>query len=81
LPNNKVNTNYNGQFSKTERFATTCGQIRQINKAVNPTMSSNERRQERLGGRETPSRWGIAQLEIQKEDCGGVMTRNALPKQ
>jgi len=33
--------------------------------------------QERLGGRENPSSWGIAQLEIQKGACGGEAMRNA----
>jgi len=36
---------------------------------------------ERLRGRESPSPWGIAQLEIQKMACGRETTRNALLKQ
>jgi hypothetical protein len=71
LPNNKVHENYNGRCSETELFATSGGQIWPINKAVNPTTSSSEWRQEQLGGRENPSPWSIAQLEIQKEACGG----------
>jgi len=35
----------------------------------------------RLGSRDSPTTWGIAQLEIQKEAWGGETTRNALLKQ
>jgi hypothetical protein len=41
-PNNKFHDNYNGQCSEKELFATSSGQIRQIEKAVNPTTSSSE---------------------------------------
>jgi hypothetical protein len=50
-------------------------------KSVNPTTSSSESRQERLGGRENPSPWGILQLEMEKEACSGDAKRNAILKQ
>jgi hypothetical protein len=40
-------------------------------------MSSSECRQERFGSLEIPNPWGIAQLEVQKEDCGGETMNNA----
>jgi len=76
-----VHKNYNGQGSEKELFATSGWQKQEINKAVNPTTSSSETRQERLLGREGPSPWGIAQVEMQKEVCGGETNRNALLKQ
>jgi hypothetical protein len=41
-PNNKVNTNYNGQWPEKELFATSGREIRPIDKVVNSTMSSSE---------------------------------------
>jgi len=81
LPNNKVNTNYNGQCSEKEHFVTSGGQIWLINKAVHPMTSSRESRQVQLGSRKSPSPWGIAQLAIQKEPCGWQTTRNSLLRQ
>jgi len=81
LPNNKVSANYNGHCSEKDLFASSDLQIRQINNAVHPLTSSSEWRQERLGGRKSPSPWCNAQLEIQKEACGRETTRNALLKQ
>jgi len=77
-PNNKVNANYNSQWSRKGHFATSSGQIWQIDKAVHTTTSSSEWRQERLGSRKCPSLWGIVQHAIQKEACGQVTKRNAI---
>jgi hypothetical protein len=81
LPNNTVNANYNGQCNEKELFTTSAGQLGQIDKAIYPTMSSCARRQQRLGGRKSPSPWRIVQLHIQQEACGGEHTRNTLLKQ
>jgi len=81
LPNNKVNTRYNGQYSEKEPPATSGLQMRQINDAFHTTMLSGEWRQEWLGGRKGPCVESIAQLTIQKEACGGGTTANALVQQ
>jgi len=44
-------------------------------------MSSSQCSRGRLGGRNCPSPWGIAQVAIQKQTCGGEMSRNALSEQ
>jgi hypothetical protein len=62
-------------------MATSSGQIRQIEKAVNPMTSSNKWRHERFQGRKSPSAQGITPLKNQKEACSGETTRNALLKQ
>jgi hypothetical protein len=41
-PNNKVQANYNRQCSEKEHFAPSSGQIRQIDKVVNPMTSPSE---------------------------------------
>jgi len=66
-PNNKVNRRYNGQCSKKEPFATSGGQIQQIDKTFHKTTSLSKRRQEWFGGRKDSSVGGIAQLKIQKK--------------
>jgi len=66
---------------KKEHFATYGRQIKQIDKAVNQTTSSSDSSLERVGFRECPSPWGMAQLQIQKEACGRETTRNILVKQ
>jgi len=77
-PNNKVNTRYNVQCSEKELFCTSCGHLRQIDKAVHMLTSSSKWRQEWLGGRKGPSVGSIAQLTIQKEAFSREKTRNAL---
>jgi len=74
LPNDKVNTRFNGQCSEKEPFTSSGRQIWQIDKAFHPTMSSGEERQESLVGRKGPNVWSIAQLMMQKEACSGEMT-------
>ena len=64
-PINEVNTKYNGQCSKKEPFATSRGQIRQIDKPIHTTMSSSEWTQDLLGGTKGPSLRSIVQLAIQ----------------
>jgi hypothetical protein len=66
-PNNNVHEYYNRQCFENELLASPSRQIWQIEKAVNPTTSPREWRQEQLGGRENPSPWSIAQLEIPKK--------------
>ena len=80
-PNKEVNTRHNGQCSEKEPFASSGGQIWQIDKAFHPTTSSGESRQEWLGGRKGLSVGRIAQITIQKEACGRETTGNALFKQ
>jgi len=63
-PNNKVNTRYNGQCSKKEPFATSGGQILQIDNEYHTMKSSSQYSQEWLGGRKGPSVGSSAQLTI-----------------
>jgi len=80
-PNNKVNANYNGQGSEKGLFASSGGQIWQIDKEVYQTTSSSEWWQERLGGRQSLSPCSIVHLKIQRDDCGRETSRKALLKQ
>ena len=80
-PNNKVNTNFNGQCSEREQYATFGRHIWHIDPKVHTQTSSSKWRQQRLGSRQSLSPWGIAQLAIQEEASGLEMTRNTLLKQ
>jgi len=64
LPNNKVDTRYNGQCYEKEPFATSGEQIEQIDKEIHMTTSSCEWKQEWLGGRMRQSVGSMAQLTI-----------------
>jgi hypothetical protein len=46
LPNNKVNTRNNGKCIKKEHFATTGGQIQQIDETIFTMTSSSQSTQE-----------------------------------
>ena len=80
-PNNNVDTRYNGQCSENEPYATTGGQIWQIEEGIHTTTLSSDSTQEWVRGRKGPSIGSIAQFTIQKEAFGGEMTGNTFFKQ
>jgi len=78
LPNNKLNTRYNGQCFENKRCAASGRQTQQNNHEMHMMASSSDSRQERLGGRMDPSLGSNAQLTIQKDTFSSEKTRNAL---
>jgi len=66
---------------RKELFATSAGQIWQINKAFHPMTPSSEWSQEGLGNKICLSPRNTVQLAIEKEACGWEPTRNPILKQ
>jgi len=59
-----------------------CWQANMANqKPVHPTTSSSEWQKERLGSRDCPHAWGIAQFAMENNACSWGMTRKALLKE
>jgi hypothetical protein len=81
VPNNKVNTKYNGYCSQQKPFATAGRPILLIDHAIQMKTPSRESRHEWLGSQNIPSIGSIAQHTIQKAAYGRETTAIARVEQ